>query len=283
MSRPVTAVITTHRRPDQLLAAIQSVRDEVFQDFELIVVEDGDALSRDSIEGLRPGIRLIQENRLGVARARNLGLAAAAGELVIYLDDDDVALPCRIDTLVREMDRHAADLCFGMTRRRDANGGVMSPDVPTHHTLPGPITFCDLLVCTPHVNSVLARTELLRRAGGFDAACAHLDDWAAWLRMADAGARMWAVPDVVAEWRLHAQGLSEDISRRGLMKQRITNLCEQLLPAMSPEGAQAIGVALEVLRESATVTYDDYADAMHRRRGQLRCGIGRQAAGGTAG
>lgn len=266
MSCSVTAVITTHDRPDHLPIAIRSVLAESFEDFELVVVEDGFALDRNFIESLRPRTRLVQGSGLGIARARNVGLAAANGEYVIYLDDDDVAKPWRMEILYREARRQSADLCFGTTRRTAIDEHRALRDVPTHHRLPGPVTLPDLMMCTPHVNGVLVRADLLRRNGGFEPACDHLDDWAAWLRLADAGVRMWAIDTVVAEWRVHAAGLTANVEGAGLMKTRIGGLCAYLLRTMSPEGVQVVRDALDVLRENDVTSYDDYADAMSRRR-----------------
>lgn len=111
MRPEVTAVITTHARPDSVCEALASVRAEAYQDVEIIVVDDGGTFvpPRD--------VRVIRGFNLGVARARNLGLATARGEFVIYVDDDDVALPNRIASLLSAARQHQASLCFGMTRR----------------------------------------------------------------------------------------------------------------------------------------------------------------------
>src|SRR5437773_205814 len=90
----VTAVITTHRRPLHLREAIASVRSESYPHLECLVIEDGDG--GGTPEPLGPDVRILRGHRLGIGGARNLGLAAARGEYVIFLDDDDVALPSRI-------------------------------------------------------------------------------------------------------------------------------------------------------------------------------------------
>src|ERR1051325_2397057 len=111
MNPEITAVITTHGRPASVCEALASVQAELHRDLEVVVVDDGGAFVAPA------GVRVIHGSYLGVAQARNLGLAAARGEFVIYLDDDDVAFPIRVSSLLSAARQHQAGLVFGMTRR----------------------------------------------------------------------------------------------------------------------------------------------------------------------
>ncbi|MGN6182605.1 MAG: glycosyltransferase family 2 protein, partial [Thermoanaerobaculia bacterium] len=156
----VTAVITTHGRPAHVQDAIASLRAETYASVDIVVVDDGCEFVPAAPHRDVP-LRIARGHKLGVARARNMGLAAARGEFVIFLDDDDVALPHRIATLVSVARRQDASLCFGMTRRLVDDGVESFANVPTY-VAPGAMTFSDLLLCAPHVNAVLARTDVLR-------------------------------------------------------------------------------------------------------------------------
>src|SRR5688572_8964314 len=93
----VSIVIPTQDRSDLLRHALQSVRDQTFGDFEVLVINDA---SRQDIAGRVTGlgdhpfrqIRLPAEGS-GAPAGRNLGVSQAQGELVIFLDSDDAIAP----------------------------------------------------------------------------------------------------------------------------------------------------------------------------------------------
>jgi glycosyltransferase involved in cell wall biosynthesis len=116
LSPLVTAVVTTRARPQFVYEALASVRAETYHDVECLVVDDGGTFDASAV-GSDRRVRVVHTDMCGVDGARNAGLAEARGELIIFLDDDDVALPNRISTLMDAATRHCADLCFGMTRR----------------------------------------------------------------------------------------------------------------------------------------------------------------------
>ena len=78
---------------------IASLRAETHKDLEVVIVDDGGTLTCPA-DGWDLAVRVLRGPGLGVGRARNLGLTVARGEYVICLDDDDVALPHRISSLI---------------------------------------------------------------------------------------------------------------------------------------------------------------------------------------
>lgn len=268
MPPEVTAVVTTHGRPHHVHEALASLRAETHPDVEVVVVDDGDEFDPAAVRG-DVRLRVVRGVGLGVARARNLGLDAARGEFVIFLDDDDVALPHRISSLVAAARRHRASMCFGMTGRQVEGMSELLECVPTHVLPPGAVSFCDLLTCAPHVNAVLVRTETLRAVGGFDAGADHFDDWSAWLRLADRNEVMWRITDVVAEWRIHPRGLSAEVLQKSAMKTRLLALFERLQTCLSEESARAVAIARRLVASADVRTYDDYAAIMAAAREHL--------------
>ena len=99
----ISVIIPVHNRKDLLPRAINSVLNQTFKDFELIVVDDGstdgveklDLLSSGKIKFLRLPINS------GVAIARNCGVDISEGEWVAFLDSDDVWMPRKLEKQVK--------------------------------------------------------------------------------------------------------------------------------------------------------------------------------------
>jgi glycosyltransferase involved in cell wall biosynthesis len=101
---PAVSVVIPHYNKESYIAlALNSVLNQTFQNFEVIVVDDGPTDEGAAIvRAFRdPRICLIQGENRGVSAARNLGIEAARAEMVAFLDADDEWLPLFIDTILR--------------------------------------------------------------------------------------------------------------------------------------------------------------------------------------
>ncbi len=107
MSKPlVSAIIATYNRADTVCKAIESILGQTYDNIEVVVVDDGS--TDDTESALRPfGSRLhiIRQPNAGPAVARNRGIAAARGEIISFLDSDDIWLPQKIERQVRLLQR----------------------------------------------------------------------------------------------------------------------------------------------------------------------------------
>lgn len=105
----VSIVIPTYNHASLLGEALESVFAQTYQDFEIIVVDDG---STDDTAGvLRPLveqglIRCIHQQKQGVSAARNRGIAEANGRYIAFLDSDDLFEPAKLDIQVKYLRDH---------------------------------------------------------------------------------------------------------------------------------------------------------------------------------
>jgi glycosyltransferase involved in cell wall biosynthesis len=268
MSYPlVSAIITTRQRPELLMRAVQSVCNETWPAIELIVVEDGNDLDLLSLKSLNDAVQLIQQDgseRLGVAGARNLGLAHAAGEYMICLDDDDVVEPTRIATLANIALEGRCDVCYGRTRKHLPGSSDNWYPIPTYPGSSGEITFTDILICFPHINSILWRVDTLKSVGGFDSQTPNFDEWSPLLKILDRGGRAYFTEAIVADWFVHDRGLTGEVQRQHSMKHDIETLLAVVRQEVRPVNREQVGRVHEAVSTATIETYDDYVDCVEK-------------------
>jgi glycosyltransferase involved in cell wall biosynthesis len=97
----VSVILPTYNRADTIRRAIESVRNQTLQDWELLVVDDG---STDDTAGMiaaryagEPRLKMIRQENQGVSAARNAGLRASSGKYLAFIDSDDEFLPHHLE------------------------------------------------------------------------------------------------------------------------------------------------------------------------------------------
>jgi glycosyltransferase involved in cell wall biosynthesis len=186
----VSIVIPTYNSAAFLGQALRSVFAQTYQDFEVIVVDDG-STDETEVQSKNFGDRVIsvrQEHR-GPGAARNLGILHTQGEFVAFLDADDLWLPEKLAKQVEYMGCHPdvvlayTDFSRGEDPRK-SNGARLSN---YRHKGSGHL-FSGLLrenfVATP---SVLVRRHALAASGLFDPTLTGAEDRDLWLRLARVG------------------------------------------------------------------------------------------------
>lgn len=113
---PISVLVCTRNRPDDLRRCVTSILDGRFRRFELLVVDQSDGEeSAAFIESLADHrVRLIRTETRGLAKARNLAVLNATAPIVAFTDDDCICDPGWIEAIVAEFERHAdIDGLFG--------------------------------------------------------------------------------------------------------------------------------------------------------------------------
>ena len=102
MAKPeFSVIIPVYNRTDLLKRAVGSVLRQDFQDFEVLVIDDGSAVDIKTIVDAfaDPRIRYHRQSNRGASAARNAGIDRATGKYVAFLDSDDVFLPHHLATM----------------------------------------------------------------------------------------------------------------------------------------------------------------------------------------
>ena len=106
MAPRVSVLIPTYNCARFLSQAIDSVLAQTFQDFEILVVDDGSTDDTAQVVARYPRVRYIRREHCGVSASRNAAVAAATGEIVVFLDADDFWLPEKLEKQVTYLDEN---------------------------------------------------------------------------------------------------------------------------------------------------------------------------------
>jgi glycosyltransferase involved in cell wall biosynthesis len=186
----VSVIIPTFNSAGYLVQAIQSVLAQTYQEFEIIVVDD--ASTDHTEEALRPfanRICYVRQERGGPSVARNRGILQARGELIAFLDADDLWRPTKLARQVEYLNHHP-EVCLVYTdftrgpqpgSNNESRLQVFKPRDSAH-------AFHGLLeenfIATP---TVMVRRSALARSGLFDPKLRGSEDIDLWLRLASGG------------------------------------------------------------------------------------------------
>jgi glycosyltransferase involved in cell wall biosynthesis len=179
----VTVIIPTYNRGWIVQEAIDSVLNQDFSDYELIVVDDGsNDNTREILESYGKAITVLQQSNRGVSAARNRGIAEAAGRLIAFLDSDDLWLPGKLTTQVKFFEENA-DAVINQTQEIWIRNGARVNPKKRHHKFSGMIFERSLALCLVSPSAVMIKKSLFDAVGGFDEQLPACEDYDLWLRI----------------------------------------------------------------------------------------------------
>jgi len=181
----VSVIIPTHNRERCVAEAIDSVLRQTYDRFELIVVDDGSTDATGAVLRSRADrLKLIRmDGNRGPAAARNRGIAAAAGELIAFLDSDDLWLPEKLAVQVRFFNgRPGCRVC--QTEEIWIRNGVRVNPMRKHAKRSGWIFTQCLPRCIVSPSAVMLHRTVFDRVGLFDESMPACEDYDLWLRIA---------------------------------------------------------------------------------------------------
>lgn len=169
----VSVVIPTRNRPDLIGNSVASVLANTYPSFDITVVDQSDdTQTAEIVQKLAvgcPALRYVHLSRPGLSRAYNVGINSSAGELVAFTDDDCVAPPDWIATVVTAFGNEpAADMLYGQVLLPAALAGVdgIVPTLPIPHRRL--LSQRDGFQIYGMGANFAARRRLFDRIGGFD-------------------------------------------------------------------------------------------------------------------
>ena len=270
----VSVIIPAYNASSYIKESLDSAFAQSFQDFEVIVVNDGAPDTPQLETVLQPYLERIvyvkQQNR-GVSAARNVGVHRSRGELIAFLDADDIWLPQYLEVQVTFLDNHPGAVAVISDVIRF---GESAPKPPERHMLP------------PSTNNLLSFDDMLRRKGGqLPSATVVRRDKALAAGLFDEGLRVGediefcirvCFPDgsigytrqLLVKYRFHQAGAGTTLTRRQINENE-TECLSRIAKKIALSDAQRSMLAKEVAALKAELAImDAYESLTHKEFGK---------------
>lgn len=236
-SPKISVIIPTFNRAYVLKRAIDSVLEQTYKDFELIIVDDGSTDETSKLLlGLGEKIRVIKTENFGVSHARNLAINASQSEYVSFLDSDDYwdkkKLQRQIETLTLNPSYRVI-----YTNEIWIRNGQRVNQCKVHQKYSGWIYKYCLPLCIISPSSVLIAREVLDSVGLFDEDFEVCEDYELWLRLSAKYQVFFLDENLIFKTGGHDDQLSKKMW--GMDRYRVKGLIKALSLKLSEENIRA--------------------------------------------
>ena len=207
----VSVIIPAYNGDRYIAEAIDSALEQTYSDeYEIIIVDDG---STDNtvrvVQQYGERVNYLSQKNQGVAASRNLGLAAARGKYIAFLDQDDIFLPHKLSDQVALLERSDLGMVNSGWQIIDELGVASSAVQPWQH-IPD-LSCANLVIWKPvFLGAMLFRRSWLERARGFDTALEQTPDVDLVMRLAMMGCTAAWVEEITVKYRQHKANASKN-------------------------------------------------------------------------
>ncbi|MCD4731699.1 MAG: glycosyltransferase [Bacteroidales bacterium] len=268
MSKPlVSVIIPVYNRKQFLTEAINSVLNQIYDNIEVIVVDDGSTEDLSEIMNTFKGkIKVKKHNRnLGLSATLNSGLRIARGEFVGILADDDLYTPDKIEKQIGAFKRNPEiDVVYTEYQWLHPDGRINSHNNKKKSSLDLRRNTKNLYYSLLQGNFIDAISPLVRRkcydiVGGYDEWLKNLEDWDMWLRMTETGFNFYFLDEAHVSVRKHSENKSKNPEKN--MHQRL----RVLYKTFKNKKFKNLNELMNIRRRSYATVFFDYAFAVYKQ------------------
>lgn len=208
MHPKISVILPVYNGADYLEDAIKSIITQTFQDFELILINDGSTDDSMSIikkyKAKDKRIRVINRKNKGLVYSLNEGIFQAKGEFIARMDADDICLPTRLEDQLNYMQAHNLDLCGSWIQPFTENRILPFRKYPEKHE---DITISMIFFnCFAHP-SMIIRNKVFSKLKYNDEAA---EDYQLWCNAIIEGFHVGNIPKVLLKYRVHSKQITKN-------------------------------------------------------------------------
>ncbi len=178
----VSVIIPTYNRANFLVEALESVFSQTYQEFEVIVVDDGSTDDTPKLIKRFLQVKYVRQQHKGVASARNLGIKYAKGDLIAFLDSDDLWLPKKLEYQIAFFKKHPETVAVQTEEIWIRRGKRVNPK-KKHKKESGWIFHRCVELCIVSPSGIMLRKKVFKEIGLFDENFPVCEDYEFWLRL----------------------------------------------------------------------------------------------------
>ena len=197
--QPVSVVVASFNGERFLRETLESVFAQDYDPFEVVFVDDGSSDGTAEIARSFP-LRYVYQENAGLPAARNAGVALATGELIAFVDDDDVWPRTKLGVQASYLGEHQKVGCVLGRNEWIVEDGVEPPKLerdPIFDELGG-----------IQLVTMMIRRSAFEALGGFDPTYRYAEDRDLFVRMREQGIEYAVLPDLVLYKRLHGSNMT---------------------------------------------------------------------------
>lgn len=208
----VSVIVPVYNVASLIAETLDSVLRQTYKNYEIILVNDGSLDTEELERALDPYLDFliyIEQENAGCAAARNAAIGLAGGELLAFLDGDDIWLPAYLESQIERLDRDDLEmiycdaLIFGEPLFENQ---TFTQSAPSN----GAVTPVSLIKseCNVINSGTIIRRNLIDKFGAFDVKVKRAQDFDMWFRLAKGKVRIGYQPEVLLKYRVRPDNLS---------------------------------------------------------------------------
>ena len=220
----VSVIIPTYNQADLLQKALQSVINQTLQNWEAIVIDNySEDNTKEIVESIRDGRinHVLFSNKGIIAASRNHGIHLARGDMIAFLDSDDLWYPSKLSTCLDYITQGADAVCHRLRIRKD--GILQNTLIPTppHQNFYKTLLYKGNSVIA--TSAVMIKKQCFDRFGVFseDPWMVTAEDYELWLRLSKSNINWGFISDVLGEYTVHSKNASSNVKKQMLAEENV--------------------------------------------------------------